>query len=113
MMNRKLEQTLESLSVQELVAIKKLVDKLINGQQKNAKKQLQNQIQDLAKSHGLDIETLVWKTEEPVKKKKQYPPKYQNPKNSAETWTGLGKKPKWVLEALDDGKDLKDLLIHN
>lgn len=112
-MNAKLERTLESLTVQELIVVKKLVDRLINSQQKNAKKQLQNKIQDLVKSHGLDIEMLVWKPEESAKKKKQYPPKYQNPKNPSEVWTGLGKRPKWVVAILAEGVKLEELLINN
>lgn len=27
------------------------------------------------------------------------------------TWSGRGRKPKWVAEALDRGKQLDDLLI--
>lgn len=37
-------------------------------------------------------------------------PSYRNPANAAETWTGRGRKPKWVIEWLDAGKSLEDLL---
>ena len=36
-------------------------------------------------------------------------PRYRNPKNSAETWSGKGKMPDWVEEALRDGHDLEGL----
>jgi DNA-binding protein H-NS len=38
-------------------------------------------------------------------------PKYQNPKNAAETWSGRGKQPRWVQAQLKAGKKLEDFLI--
>ncbi len=39
-------------------------------------------------------------------------PAYRNPCNSAETWTGRGRKPKWLREALAHGAHLEDLTIN-
>jgi DNA-binding protein H-NS len=39
-------------------------------------------------------------------------PAYRNPCNSAETWTGRGRKPKWVRDALARGVYLEDLAIN-
>ena len=39
-------------------------------------------------------------------------PAYRNPGNSAETWTGRGRQPKWVREALARGLCLEDLAIN-
>ena len=38
-------------------------------------------------------------------------PKYQNPKNTAETWSGRGKQPHWVQAQLRAGKKLEHFLI--
>ncbi len=38
-------------------------------------------------------------------------PKYRNPGNPDQTWTGRGRKPKWVNEVLQGGADLTDLEI--
>lgn len=38
-------------------------------------------------------------------------PKYANPDDASQTWTGRGRKPNWVIEALDNGKALEDLSI--
>jgi DNA-binding protein H-NS len=35
--------------------------------------------------------------------------RYRNPKNAAETWSGKGKMPGWVEEALAEGSDLASL----
>ena len=38
-------------------------------------------------------------------------PKYQNPKNPAETWSGRGKQPRWVKTQLRAGKKMEQFLI--
>ena len=38
-------------------------------------------------------------------------PKFRNPANHAETWSGRGKRPRWFNAALKAGKKEKDLLI--
>jgi DNA-binding protein H-NS len=38
-------------------------------------------------------------------------PKYQNPAEPSETWSGRGKQPKWISAQLKSGKKLDDLTI--
>jgi len=38
-------------------------------------------------------------------------PKYRNPKNPSETWAGRGLKPRWLAEAIKDGKKLEHFSI--
>jgi DNA-binding protein H-NS len=38
-------------------------------------------------------------------------PKYQNPRNPAERWSGRGKQPHWVRAQLKAGKKLEHFLI--
>jgi len=38
-------------------------------------------------------------------------PKYQNPHNDAETWSGRGKQPRWLAAQLRSGKSLNSFLI--
>jgi DNA-binding protein H-NS len=38
-------------------------------------------------------------------------PKYKNPFNPAEIWSGRGRQPRWVREQLKTGKNLDQLLI--
>jgi DNA-binding protein H-NS len=39
------------------------------------------------------------------------PPKYQNPKNPAQTWCGRGRYPRWLTALLRSGKVLDSFLI--
>ena len=46
--------------------------------------------------------------------KRPYPkvlPKYRNPKDPAETWSGRGKQPRWLTAQLRSGKKVHDFLI--
>jgi len=38
-------------------------------------------------------------------------PKYSNPADSSQTWSGRGKRPRWFNAALKAGKKEKDMLI--
>lgn len=48
------------------------------------------------------------------RKRRPYPPvrpKYRNPKNPAETWSGRGRLPRWLRPQLRGGEKLDDFLI--
>jgi DNA-binding protein H-NS len=50
----------------------------------------------------------------PNRPRRAYPkvlPKYQNPKNPTEKWSGRGRQPHWVRAQLKAGKRLEHLLI--
>jgi len=38
-------------------------------------------------------------------------PKYANPANKAETWSGRGRRPRWFDEAIKAGKSADDMAI--
>ncbi|RME59368.1 H-NS histone family protein [Candidatus Parcubacteria bacterium] len=86
-------------------------------------KEIARSIQELARDRNMEADAvldLVMQAIEryPFKGKRGgtrgiVPPKYRNPDNPAETWTGRGRKPKWVEEALNQGKTLDDLLIRS
>lgn len=38
-------------------------------------------------------------------------PKYRNPANPAETWSGRGKHPRWLVAQVAQGKKVEDFLI--
>ena len=47
-------------------------------------------------------------------RRRPYPkvlPKYRNPKDPAETWSGRGKQPHWLTVQLRSGKKVNDFLI--
>jgi DNA-binding protein H-NS len=65
----------------------------------------------IAQSVGMDVKDLMGKT--PTKKRSSKPvaAKYRNPADAGQTWTGRGRKPKWVEALLAEGKALAELGI--
>lgn len=47
----------------------------------------------------------------PRKAASKVAPKYRNPANSTETWSGRGKRPRWLASELTAGKKLEDFAI--
>ena len=43
--------------------------------------------------------------------KKAVKPKYRNPEDPDQTWSGRGRKPEWVNAWLESGKELSELAI--
>jgi DNA-binding protein H-NS len=74
---------------------------------------LRAKIDALVKAEGLAIEDVYAGTgaRRAVTVRRKVKPKYRNPTDPAQTWTGRGKRPRWYQAALAAGKKEKDLLI--
>lgn len=46
-----------------------------------------------------------------VRKHAKVPPKYRNPNEPSETWSGRGKRPRWLARALQEGQKIEDFVI--
>ncbi|SNT70493.1 H-NS histone family protein [Psychrobacter sp. LV10R520-6] len=99
---------LDSLNVDELLAITE------NAQQLIAKKQHQNlydayvQFEKIAEESNSTISEILAAGEKLEKKRSI---KYRNTDNNEETWTGRGRKPTWLVEALAAGRNIEDFAI--
>jgi DNA-binding protein H-NS len=45
------------------------------------------------------------------RKHAKVPPKYRNPNEPSETWSGRGKRPRWLAQALLAGRKIEDFVI--
>lgn len=63
-----------------------------------------------AKSEGFTIEELFGSRGR-KKTRQKAKPKYRNPADHGQTWSGRGKRPRWYNAALAAGKKEKDLLV--
>lgn len=77
--------------------------------------ELRRALESQARNAGFDIYELFSggrsKAPAAVGDKKAVAPKYRNPGNNLQTWTGRGKQPHWVRDALASGKKLEQLAI--
>jgi len=101
---------LEEMSAEELVDLKTRIDTLLKTRKAEASNELLAEFREKAESLGIDFDVLVGKSKKKKSSTKRVP-KYRNPENSSETWTGQGRQPNWVKTYLDQGKDLKDIAI--
>ncbi len=45
------------------------------------------------------------------KRKAAQPPKYRHPENPSTTWSGRGRQPGWITEAVENGQSMDAFLI--
>lgn len=100
---------LNALSLAELKKLQKDVTKAIESFEERQRKAVLAELDALARERGFTIEQVVGVA--PPSTRKPVAPKYANPADPSQTWSGRGRKPKWVVEALDAGKSLDDLAI--
>lgn len=77
------------------------VGKEIKARQQHEVQQARERILALAQGAGIAAEQLIDGAETL--------PRYRNPADPGQTWSGRGRQPKWVAEALAAGKSLDQL----
>ncbi len=100
---------LGTLSLKDLKALHARVAREIEGFAERKKLEAVKALEDVARSHGFSLDQLVGVKS--GRKRSPAKPKYANPANKSETWTGRGRRPRWAEEALKSGKSLDDLAI--
>jgi len=73
--------------------------------------QLRAKISAMVKAEGFAIEDVFGGGAGRRGVRGKVKPKYRNPADVGQTWTGRGKRPRWFSAALAAGKKEKDLLI--
>lgn len=96
---------LAGLSIEELSRLRKDIDRELQ-RRTTQQNQARKQILELAELHGVDLASLTGAAK---RSRGGGTAKYRNPDNMFETWSGLGRKPKWVVSALDRGATLESL----
>lgn len=97
----------------ELKGLQHDVERAIKDRQQQEVQRAREQILAIAKEAGVSVEDLLGNPGTKPKKKdgKKVEPKYQNPNDTSQTWTGRGRQPKWMAEALANGKKPDDFLM--
>ena len=100
---------LEKLSYAELSEMEVQIERLKAEKQNQERNALRQRLVDTAREHGFEIHDLFGKGR---KGKGSVAPKYRDPKNPENTWTGRGRMPRWMAAATKGGKSKKeDFLI--
>ncbi|MXX88450.1 MAG: H-NS histone family protein [Boseongicola sp. SB0677_bin_26] len=104
---------LGKLSERELKALKRGIENELKSSRTRtiatATQELQVAAQKIAKKHGLTVNEVLGKKRK--YRKSPVPPKYRNPNDPGQTWSGRGRQPAWFREARDKGKSASSLEI--
>ena len=103
-----MNQDLETMQLDELKKLRRDVDTAIRSYQDRERKKALSVLEERAQEMGYSLSELTSSTS---KSRKVYPPKYRDPDNASNTWSGRGRQPGWVKKLLEDGKSLDDYAI--
>ena len=99
---------IDKLSLDELKTLKKDLTKAIDEFETRRRAEALAAVQAKAKEMGFTLADLTGGAKvKPVKSQ----PKYRHPENPAVTWSGRGRQPGWIKEALEAGKALDEFAI--
>ena len=103
-------KNIENMSYAELAAMQARIERAKFERQSSERAAVKQKLMDIAKEHGFDIRDLLDGRGKGTRGKVAI--KYRDPSNSANTWTGRGRMPRWMTAATKGGKAKKeDFLI--
>jgi DNA-binding protein H-NS len=99
------DSQLDKMSLKELNALHAKVQAAIVEKRVSERHEMRSKMEELARASGFSVAELFGGRKG---KGSKIAPKYRNPKDSSQTWTGRGRRPNWMVEA---GGDVKRFLI--
>ncbi len=100
---------LEKLSLAELTDLQAQVARAIISHKERQKREALAELEERAKTLGFSLSELVGAGTQ--NRRRTARDLYANPDNALETWSGRGRRPRWIAAALQCGKSLDDLKI--
>lgn len=96
----------------DLVALQNALTKALRDSEAKAKQDAKAAIAAAAAEYGFSMNELFGADGKATGKGRgSIAPKYRHPENPEMTWTGRGRKPKWLAEQVEAGKSLEDFAI--
>lgn len=113
MSKRKTGMDLKKLGVKELAALQADIQSEMVRKKQEQKREVVNKVKALLAEHGMTLDDLPGRSASKGSKggKGSVAPKYRNPKDPSQTWTGRGRKPRWVADHLEKGGKIETLAI--
>ena len=113
----------KNMSLSELRKLQKDIGKALAVHETSEKKKARAVIEAKAKSFGFSLSDLTAnpapqpklekKAKADKKPRKQPRIKYRNKENPEQTWTGMGRRPIWLVIATDAGAKQEDFLVQD
>ena len=98
----------DKMSLKEMRDLRVKLERAINSYEDRKRREALAAVEEAARQHGFNLAEL---TGAKTRRAGTVAPKYANPDDPTVTWTGRGRKPRWITEYLAKGKSLEDLAI--
>ena len=99
---------LDTYSYAELLKLQERIVQAIAEKRAENAQATKEQLRAMAEKAGFDIKELFGKRGSP---KGSGVAKYRNPTDSSQTWTGRGRKPNWLVDAVKKGAKIESFAI--
>jgi DNA-binding protein H-NS len=96
---------IEKATYRELVEAKAAIEAVLAKRKDEERAEVKRKMAELANESGFEVNELFGGRR--GVKKTASSAKYRNPKDTSQTWTGRGRKPNWLVEALGQGAKLE------
>lgn len=109
---------LDGMSIDEMWQLHEEISRVLSVRLTSEKRELEKRLaqlrreKEMRQSEPADAQSLQGAPRE----RRKYPrvfPKYRNPKEPSETWSGRGKQPRWLAAALKTGHTIEEFVISN
>lgn len=108
----------DAMSMEELRALRVRLDRAIASFEDRKRREALAAIEAAAREHGFALADLTGKggrgrrgTAAGSSPRTSGEAKYANPDEPSMTWSGRGRRPRWVSEKIESGKSLDDMAI--
>ncbi len=103
------QKSLEAMSLEELEALQKAVAKAIESLDERRRREAIASVEAKAREMGFSLSELTGGAGR--SRRATRPPRYRHPENPELTWSGRGRHPAWIKEAIESGASLDDFKI--
>ncbi|MFO7297437.1 MAG: H-NS histone family protein [Pseudomonadota bacterium] len=104
---------LDKMSLKELLDLEAKLDKAISNARERERAEIKQKIEAIAQNAGFSLSELFGGRGRAAATGRGRPAavKYVNPDNRSETWSGRGRKPRWLTAKLEKGAKLEDFAV--
>jgi DNA-binding protein H-NS len=105
----------DAMSIDEMWQLHERIIEILSSRLASEKRELEKRLAKLhQEKHMPRPDFPDQQIKEPSKGRRRYPrvfPRYRNPEDASETWSGRGKRPRWLAAALTSGRKIEDFKI--
>ncbi len=94
------------MSLKQLLDFETQVQNAIASTRERERAKVKLEMAELAEKRGFKLQELIGRG-----KGKTRAPKYANPENPSQTWTGRGRKPNWLVSKVSKGAKMEAFAI--